>query len=242
MSVLQRNRRREFSDDVVLSIQDYVARSTAGLISGGLRTDLRKNLSEAELSELVALTREAEKPDRRFVIERLSKRKAQRWEQLVGKGGGDSDFFKRHREMAEIQALAAQAHKARVRRPFTRQEEAGLLAELGEHLAKNYLSVHTLTAVVVVFAALERGEGFAPHSRVEREDGEPVLVVNRTYGLVAERKDWRQTLGAWRQGLSHAERNAWVEVDRSGGMEWRIRLGTRAKRAMRGAPPKKRAA
>jgi hypothetical protein len=145
--------------------------------------------------------------------------------------------------MEEISALAAEANRQAVRRPFARREEAGLIQELGDHLARGYLSADMIGVFMLVCVELERGEAFAPRGRVERDpDGEPVLVVSRSYGLTTERMDWRGSLSSWQKGLTHLAKNRWLELDASSGNEYRIRLGSRAKRAMRAAPPKARAA
>ena len=70
----------------------------------------------------------------------------------------------------------------------------------------------------------------------------PVLTVSRSYGLVTERQDWRASMASWQKGLQHLARNGWIELDASSGNEFQIRLGTRAKRAMRGTAGKTRAA
>lgn len=227
--------------DTLRSIQDFVVRRTSAMISGGLRADLA-SLSEDEQTEVVSLTREAEEGGG-FVLDRLSNRKRDRWERLVGKAAGDEKFFANHREMDEVRTLAALAHRESVRRPFRRTEETGLLRELGRQLEGHFITADMLAPIVIVFISLERGEAFAPHGRVDRDlDGEPVLTVSRSFGLLTERQDWRAVTAAWQQSLSHAEKNAWVQIDRSAGNEWQIRLGSRAKRAMRGEPPRKKQA
>ena len=233
MSALLRRCRDAPNMDGLLSIQDDVVRHTAGMVSGGLRCNFSKNLNEGEQSELVALAREAEGDDGRFVLDRLSKRKQQRWEQLVGKGGGDPEFFARHRGLAEIQALAAEGHKASVRRPFARREQETLFEALGDALANGSMSASTLATFVVILLSFERGEGYAPRSRIERDpDGTPVLCVSRAFGLVTERQDWRQSLTAWQQGCKQLAKNSWLEVDASTGNEVRLKLGSRALRAL----------
>jgi hypothetical protein len=226
------------SSERLKGIADYVVRRTSGMVSGGLRADLT-SLSDDEQTEVVALTREAEEGGG-VNFDRLSKKKQDRWERLVGKAAGDEKFFANHREMSEIASIAAEAHRASVRRPFRRSEESGLLQELGRQLEGHFLTVDMLAPLMLVFISLERGEAFAPQARVERApDGEPVLFVSRAFGLSTERQDWRGVTAAWRQSLTHAEKNAWVEIDRAGN-QWAIRLGARAKRAMRGDPPRKK--
>ena len=125
--------------ETLKGISDFVVRRTAGMVSGGLRCDFAANLSEDEQTELVALTREAERGGG-SVLDRLSKKKQARWERLVGKGGGDPSFFANARELENIRTLASEAHVAAVRRPFRRTEESGLLAELGRQFAGGFLT------------------------------------------------------------------------------------------------------
>jgi hypothetical protein len=219
--------------------RDVIARETSGYRPGGLRVNTDR-LSEDEQERLVALVNEAGS-GRAWWWDKLKKKDRTALEGLIEKGADAPRIFEETRALEEIRALAAEAHVAAVRRPFRPREESGILHELGRQFADGFLTADMLGPLLVVFLSLERGEAFAPQARVERDpDGEQVLVVSRAYGLVSERRDWRGSLAAWPQALTHAERNAWLIVDRSAGNSWEIRLGARAKRAMRGQPPRKK--
>jgi hypothetical protein len=214
---------------------------TAGLVAGGLKADLDR-LSEDEQHKVIELVGIAGAGGA-WSWQKLTKKQRTTLEELVEKAADNPRFFADARAAAEIQALAASAHKAAVRRPFTRREESGLLRELGDHLVHGYLTADQIAPLLVVFASLERGEAFAPQGRVERDpDGEPVLIVSKSYGLLTERQDWRGSMGAWRQALDHLAKNAWITLDASGGNQYEIRLGSRSKRAMRGTAGEKVAA
>jgi hypothetical protein len=228
--------------ETLLHVKDVIAVRTSGYRPGGLRCDFDR-LSEAERRRAVELVGDTDRGtwnwDR---LGKPGKGKRGELEELIEKASGEPGIFARARELDEIAALAAEVNRQAVRRPFSRREQATLFEALGEALAGGAMSVSTLGTFVVLLLSLERGEGFAPHSRVERRDGEPVLIVSRTYGILTERQDWRQSLTAWQQGCKQLAKNSWIQLDASGGNEYEIRLGVRAKRAMKGAPPKKRAA
>lgn len=118
-----------------------------------------------------------------------------------------------------------------------RAEEVGLLHEPAEHLALGYISVSTLTPIVVVLLALERAKASRPtHGSSATPRASPSWSSTASLALPPSAATGGGTLSGYQQALAQAERNAWVEVDRSGGMEWRIRLGVRAKQALQGTP------
>jgi hypothetical protein len=227
--------------ETLLEIRDIVAVRTSGYRPGGLRCDFDR-LPEDEQRRAIELVREADQGT--WAWERLGDRKRKELEKLIERAADTPGIFQDTRSMEEIVALAGEANRQAVRRPFRRSEEKGLLHELGEQLAGGFASVNTVSAIVMTLIAMERGQAFGPQGRVERDaDGEPVLVIDGRFGLSTERQDWRGTLAAWQQGLTQASRNGWVEIDRSGGgNEWRVKLGSRARRAMRGAPKERKAA
>lgn len=246
MPVLQRRPKRDFSDDTLKAIQTFVIRRTSGMISGGLRTDLRQNLTDDEQAELVGLTREAEGDDRSFVLDRLSKRKQQRWETLVGKGGGNPKFFADYRDAEQIKEIAAQAHVGIVRRPFLRREESGLLDALAEQVipdkpGRPHLYLDRAGVLLGVLLMFSSGKTFSPRSRVERdEDGQQVLIFDQTYGLFGD-CDPRSAFGNWPKTLQRLEATGWLVLG-GGGPAREIRLGPRALRALGDLPPSKRRA
>jgi hypothetical protein len=228
-----RRERRTYSDDTLKSIRDFVAMRTITLKENGLRIDW-KNLDDAETRELVELTQEAERGEGGFRLDRLSKRRARRWEALAARGSGEPEsFFEDARQMAEIRALATEANRVAVRRPITRREEGGLFDEFVSQFSAEppFLFADHLALGIVIFACLHSGKAIGPRSRIEQIDGESALIVDSTFGVVGSQRDPYSMFARWRQGLQHLERNAWVQVMRNGN-EWTIRPGPRALRAM----------
>lgn len=239
MNVGSRRRRGAPSRHTLIEIRDVIARETSGYRPGGLRVNWDR-LSEDEQRKVVELVRAAGR-DGGWSFSNLSKRDRAVLEGLIEKAADANGIFENARSMEEIRALAAEAHQASVRRPFSRREQATLFEALGDALVAGSMSATTLGTFVIIVLALERGEGFAPHSWVERDpvDGESVLVVSKSFGLLRERQDWRASLAAWQKGCEQLARNSWLELDGSAGNEIRLRLGSRAKRALRGEPPRK---
>jgi hypothetical protein len=241
-SITQRNRRSAPSREALDSIHDFAFRQTAGMRpEGGLRIDWTL-LSDAETADLYALTREAEEGEGGFSLERLGDKKAAKWERLVGKGSGIPDFFSDYRATAEVQALATEALRKTARRPFTRQEEVGLLGVLGEQVLRGYLHAEHVSVATIILIQIQTGVPLSPHSRVDRVGGEPVLTIDSGFGLVGGAHDPNATFATYRDSLDHLQVNGWFDVARSG-PEWRISLGWRSKAAMAiTAKTKKRAA
>jgi hypothetical protein len=241
-TVLRRRGRTAPTKETLDGIHDFVVRRTSAIADGGLRIKWA-NLTEDEIGEVVALTREAQEGDDGFKLERLGSKKAARWEKIVGKGAGAPDFFANYRAAEEIRAIAAEATRLSVRRPIRRREELGLFDEFVNQLTAtppNLFADHAAVGLLV-FAQMHAGTAFAARSRVERDaDGTPVLVINTSYGLFGDR-DPEGRFANWPDALKQLEANAWFRVERHG-PEWKIRPGARATRAMAGGAATKKAA
>jgi hypothetical protein len=86
-----------------------------------------------------------------------------------------------------------------------------------------------LALILVAFQSgrpLNRAAG-----RIEQTADGPVLLVDRSFGLIGADADPKGRFASWLKALDQLERNAWIAV-RHNGNEMRISLGSRAKRAM----------
>ena len=240
MAVISRRNRPNYTDDTLKSIADHVVRTTQTVKEGGLR--LRwGNVDDAETSELVELTREAEQGGEGFRLDRLSKRKRGRWEALVAKGAGQPEsFFEDARKVDEIRSLVAETTRRSVRRPIKRQEEVGLLGVLGQQVIGGYLHAEHVSLATIILIQLDTGVAFAPRARIERVDDEPVLVIDSGFGVVGGDRDPNGTFATFQPTLRHLEKNGYFVVGRSG-RDWQISLGWRAKAAMAITTAKKKA-
>lgn len=237
MPVLQRRGRRDFSDDTLRSIESFIIRRTSGMVAGGFRTDLRRNLAEDEQAELVALTREAEGDNRSFVLARLSKRKQERWERLVGKAGGDEKFFENYRELEQVKAIASLAHRESVRRPLSRREENGVFREIARCIEHDWLGVADVAVLASFIAAFVGGRALGPRSRIELVgDGTVLVIDDAQMGPFSGRFDEEQQIGPrWLMTLANLETNEWLQVVRNG-KQLTISPGRRLQLAMAGKP------
>jgi hypothetical protein len=233
----RRRSRNALSGEQLAAMKNQIARATSTLRDGGVRVD-PDLLSEDEQRELRDLVREASEGG--WTLDKLDKKQQRRFEQLVERGAGDDGIFERARQDSEIRALARSALREAVRRPITRREERGLLAELGRQIRGGYLNVDHAAAVVVLLIAFESGETFGPKQRFEGTGADAVLVIDANWGFASERHDPGGVFAGWKKLVDHAAKNAWFVVGKAG-PEWRISLGARALRVM-GAAPTKRAA
>jgi hypothetical protein len=203
-----------------------IARRTSALPDGSLRVDLRK-LEGSEAAELVALVDQ----------DALTDRETRRYEELLERAADKPGLFSRLRDLEGITAAARDLRRTVVRRPFSKTEERGLLAEVSDHVQRGLLHTDHVLVLVTVLSQLATGVALAPHARVE--DG-PVLVVRKDFGLVRGNHDPHSQLTRWVASLAHLERNGWTGVTTVGN-EIRIELGPRAKRVM-GTPARRAAA
>ncbi|MFL5943685.1 MAG: hypothetical protein ACJ75L_10525 [Gaiellaceae bacterium] len=232
MSALTRRRRRTAPNtETLLDVKDKIARATSGYRDGGLRVNANR-LTEPEQWELIELTREASTGG--WSWERLGKGR-RRLEALIEKAADARDVFADARAAAEIQALAAQAHVEAVRRPLSRKEEHGVFAELARQVEGGALGVADVGMIAALVTSFVGGRPLAPRSRIERVDGEAVLVIDAGFGpFSADLDPEGQLAGRWQETLHHvADNNGWFEVTKRGS-EWSIAPGPRLRAAMDG--------
>jgi hypothetical protein len=202
-----------------------IARRTSALPDGSLRVDLR-NLEGSEAAELVALVDQGA----------LNDRETRRYEELLERAADKPGLFSRLRDLEGIAASARDLRRTMARRPFSRQEESGLLAEIGAHLENGYLDADSTVVLVAVLAQFATGVPLAPRARMEAG----VLIVHTSFGILGADRDPESHLARWRKAVEHLARNSWLSVTPSGN-EIRIALGPRAKRVM-GTPARRAAA
>jgi hypothetical protein len=213
-----------------------IAVLTRGFREGlGLKVDFDR-LDEGEQRRVLELLgKGSEGRPRSWSWARLSNREARDLERLIEKGADAEGAFENDRRAAEIRRLAAEAHREAVRRPLRRSEEHGFFAEVARCVELGWLSAPDVGLLALVVTSMVAGRPLGRSGgRVERLDGETVLVVNATMGPFGGDFDGEGQLSArWRQSLDHLELNEWFRVAKVGS-QWTVAPGRRLQAAMEG--------
>ena len=235
MNIPTRRSRTAPSRDTLQEMRDTIAVHTSGFKPGGLRCDFGR-LPEGDQVRVVELVREAGK-GRAWSWDKLSKKNRATLETLVELASGEPGIFAGTRDLEEIQALAAEAHVAAVRRPLSRKQESGIFAELARQVEGGHLQAPHIGLLAILLTIYSSGRALGPRSRVESlADGEPVLILDAVFGPLGGNLDPDSELSArWKQNLDHLVANSWLEVAKSG-PEWRVSPGRRLRAVMAGRP------
>lgn len=233
MNLGSRRRRGAPSRETLQDARDLVAMHTGGLRPGGLRCDFER-LPEDDQRRVVELVGAAAK-GRSWSWGRLSEHDRATFESLVEKASGEPGIFAAARELAEISALAAEAHQIAVRRPLSRKQENSVFQEIGRCVGNCWLDVADLAVLTSFVTAFVSGRPLGPLSRVERFGDETVLVIDdANMGPFSGMFDAEGQIGPrWQMNLAHLETNEWVAVRRNG-KQWTVRPGNRLRQAMAG--------
>jgi hypothetical protein len=225
--------------DTLAEIRDIVAVRTSGYRPGGLRCDFSR-FSEDEHRRAIELVREADKGT--WSWDRLGKPgkgKRGELEGLIEKASAEPGIFARARELDEIAAIAAEAHRESVRRPLHRKQEASIFAELGKCIENGWLEAPHVAVLALVLVAFSTGRPLGPRGRVESLDGGLVaLVVDSQFGPFSGALDPEGQLAPrWAQTADHLVANEWLAVTKNG-REWWVSPGARLRAVMAGRPVK----
>jgi hypothetical protein len=194
----------------------------------GVRCDPER-LDDDEREQFAELARKATSEERGVNLSPLGRRERAALERLLEKAAGEADLFERRREeaaaTARIRELAERAVRPSARPRFEERGAVILPRAVFEQLRGGYLWVEHVGLLAFVVAQMENGVCLAPQGRYE--DGS--LVIDHGWGLTGS-CDGEGTFSRWKQIIEHLERNAWLDVERSG-RQWRITRGRRLREA-----------
>jgi DNA-binding Lrp family transcriptional regulator len=234
MQVGLRRSRTAASRETLVAMRDTIAMQTAGLVPGGLKADLDR-LSEDEQHKVIELVGVAGAGGA-WSWDKLSKKQRTTLEDLVEQAADKPRFFADARSVAEIQALAASAHRESVRKRLTRKEEHGVFEAIAVGIEARSLDAADVALIAVIVTAYVSGRATAPRTRIERVGELPALVVedaNMGGPYAASFDEEQQLAPRWKQNLQWLEEAHWFEVERQG-KQLTILPGSRLRVAMAG--------
>jgi len=186
-------------------------------------------LDDDERERFAELARKATTDERGVNLSPLGKRDRAALERLLGKAAGEEGLIERRREeaaaTAKIRELAERAVRPPARPRFEERGAVILPRAVFEQLRGGYLWIEHVGLLAFIVAQLENGVCLAPQGRYEDD----ALVIDHGWGLAGS-ADGDGSFGRWKQIIEHLERNAWLDVERSG-RQWRIRRGRRLREA-----------
>jgi hypothetical protein len=232
-------KRREYSPprEELAFARDQVSRCLT------VRIDTRV-LDEKEQRQLVGLVRKASAGGEGGIgwnVLILDKGERKTLERLVEKAAGLGEgFYAEQRRQAEWKDTLAQMAQRAMRPP--RKPAllpsgsvvfgADLWAQL-THEGGTILGFEECGVLLVAAAALENAGSLGPHSRIELEDGEPVLVLHASFGFGVKLDLDQRLNSAWVRALDQVAAAGWLRVEKTG-HEIRVQRGVRLKRAADG--------
>jgi hypothetical protein len=209
--------------EALAACRDQVARRTVGLVEGGVRIDAAL-LDDDEVRKLVELTQSEDA---------LTNGDRRKWETLVEKSAGTPDLFEKRRKQAAM-AVKLKELGRRALRPKapTAEGEKSLILALHGQIKRHTLHLDRVGILVTILGQLYAAEPLGPHSRIEREGDQVVLVASHLFGVLSMDHDPRgEATVRWQEAVRQLAKNNWLDVVE--GAEWRISLGSRALRALR---------
>ncbi len=164
-----------------------------------------------------------------------------RFERHIATAAGlEADHFQKAREVAWFKAEFAKLEaESRRNEQMLRQETYDFFATLRGHLG-GHLWLEHAAMLVALLSAFQSGQTLGPGQRFEGRGADLTLVFDHVnYGPLGANIDPHGRIGNWQEVLRHlVEGGNWFALDKSGGREWRLKLGRRAIRAMSGEPRK----